>query len=246
MPDDGLFSQTEEETGNTTGIVEKADHGDQEVRKTTPNIKEKKADVEITVQHIQEDSNKQKKDLHANDKDSKLCEEIDNADVKDSMVNENEKCENTEKGGNYQVLYGTVRESDGAVSEMKRLSRKSTLMNKPVTPKGQSRILNGQCRSMFSIRRLTDTTAEGLIKAWSPENLRREKVRRLLQGVQFPELINRERTTSAIFRGFAKYKENEEEHQKYYKPKKNRRPVTFQDPNAPIMSQSYRRSKTVV
>ena len=74
-------------------------------------------------------------------------------------------------------------------------------------PERKLKIFPEDCSSAFTFRRLIDKKAESLAADWSPENARKQRVKEILRNhTPFPGVVQRNKSTSAIFRDYNQYK----------------------------------------
>ena len=74
-----------------------------------------------------------------------------------------------------------------------------------------NKLFPGDCRSACSFRRFIRTEVNNVLVKWSPENRRKNKVKKIISQVSLPPFIERTKTTSAILRDFNKYKHKRDE-----------------------------------
>jgi hypothetical protein len=67
-------------------------------------------------------------------------------------------------------------------------------------------IFPAECRNTFTLRRFIDKEVDHVLKTCTPETVRRDKVKNILANSRFPELVKRDKSTSAIFRNYNRYK----------------------------------------
>ena len=71
----------------------------------------------------------------------------------------------------------------------------------------KSKVFPTNCRNAFKLRRMIDDKAVQLMQDWSPENVRKMKAKKILEQMSLPDLVQRQKPTSAIFRDFKHNKE---------------------------------------
>ncbi|KAK2157016.1 hypothetical protein LSH36_200g00013 [Paralvinella palmiformis] len=94
---------------------------------------------------------------------------------------------------------------DGRPSEEK-VKAVNSLEGDNTSRRKHAPIFPAQCRNTFTLRRFIEKEVEHLLTTYTPERARRERVRRILDHSRFPDLVQRHRSTSAIFRNYESYK----------------------------------------
>jgi len=94
---------------------------------------------------------------------------------------------------------------DGRPSEEK-VKAVNSLEGDNTSRRKHAPIFPAQCRNTFTLRRFIEKEVEHLLTTYTPERARRERVRRILDHPRFPDLVQRHRSTSAIFRNYESYK----------------------------------------
>ena len=103
-------------------------------------------------------------------------------------------------------------EEDRLAAKARELQIKYTAETETKSTTGKTRqeiragIFPAECRNTFTLRRFVDKEVEHVLKTRTPETIRRDKVQRILNNTKFPELVKRDKSTSAIFRNFNRYK----------------------------------------
>ena len=115
------------------------------------------------------------------------------------------KADKTAQRGRRVIKYEVTEAKNFAKPKAKRAlspTKQNDDGSESMLPKPRPCVFPAECRTTFTMRRFMDEKADKLIREWSPENKRKREVKRILARISFPTIVERQKTTSAIFRDY--------------------------------------------
>ena len=71
-------------------------------------------------------------------------------------------------------------------------------------------VFPGRCKTTFAMKKFLSKEVDDLVESWRPENLRKNRNRKLVERTTLPQFVDRVRSTTAILREFKQYQSKRE------------------------------------